>query len=357
MGTQVGYNPGNFYVLRVSEGFAIHLSLKLVTELTAQISRAGSKSPPGELRGILLGRTIDKPFRAAVIEDFKLLAPSEGPAQAGSEDALFEIGCRLAEAGGQRRALGFFRAQRDGSLSMGERDQDTFSRLFGKTGNIALLIQTPGHGSESEAALFYWQDGDAQPSDFGFGFPFETGQLASGHPGWRYPNPIDRTEPAAPLAAQPAAPKRTRAPFVFSRECIRWSRLLATAALVVIGIGALQLAMNSNRTLAAAPAATQTMPASAAPVSETALGLKVTPHPGELEIRWHPKSAAIAASEKGMMKITDAGTTQTVPLDQYDLRDGYVLYTPTTSDVSIRFEVTSKDGGTSSESVRVVAIP
>jgi hypothetical protein len=57
------------------------------------------------------------------------------------------------------------------------------------------------------------------------------------------------------------------------------------------------------------------------------------------------------------MKITDDGITESVPFDQSQLRDGYVAYTPKTSDVSIRLEVTGKDGGTTSESIRSVAIP
>jgi hypothetical protein len=363
MSAQLGYDPGNFYVWRVSDAFAIHLSLKVVMQLTAQISREGSESQAGELRGILLGRTIHTPFRATVIEDFKLLTSSEDAsvdpaAHPDSDDALFEIACRMPEAGNEQRALGFFRAQRDGNLNMGPRDRETFSELFCETGNIALLIQTPRRGGESEAALFYWQDGEAHPRDFGFGFRFEASQLMSGHPGWRYPNPLDHTRPAATIPGKPVVPQWTPAPASYSRERIQWSRLLPTAALVVIGIGALQLATNSNRTFAAEPTATETTMNSPAPSSETALGLSATPHADELEIRWNRESAAIVASEKGVMKITDAGATQAVPFDHDELlRDGYVAYTPRTNDVSIRLEVTGKDGGTTSESIRAVAVP
>jgi hypothetical protein len=57
------------------------------------------------------------------------------------------------------------------------------------------------------------------------------------------------------------------------------------------------------------------------------------------------------------MKITEAGTTQDVPFDQSQLRGGYVAYTPSTSDVTVRLEVTGADGGTMSESIRAAAIP
>lgn len=356
LGNEIGYDPANFYVWRVTDGFAIHLSLKVVTQLAAHISRSASESQAVETRGILLGRTIDTPFPATVIEDFKLVPGAKDYAGSmDSDDAAFEIARRIAEVGNERRAVGFFRAGRNGNLNMGPRDLETFSHLFCETGNVALLIQTPRRGGESEAALFYWEHG-AKPGDFGFGFPLDASQLADGHPGWRYANPLDRTLPAAtphPLRLQ--VPKQTAPPPVHSpgRDRIRWSRLLPTAALMVVGIGALQLATSSNRTAAAEVAA----PAAAEAGSETRLGLTVTSRQQQLDIRWNRESPVIAASDKGVMRITEDGITEVVPFDQDQLRDGYVAYTPKTNDVSIRLEVTGKDGGATSESIRSVAIP
>ena len=56
-------------------------------------------------------------------------------------------------------------------------------------------------------------------------------------------------------------------------------------------------------------------------------------------------------------QITEDGITEALPFDPSQLRDGYVAYTPKTNDVSIRLEVTAKDGSTKSESIRSVAIP
>ena len=98
-------------------------------------------------------------------------------------------------------------------------------------------------------------------------------------------------------------------------------------------------------------------PAPAAVSIPTGLGLTVTSRPHQLEIRWNRQSAAIAESARGVMKITESGISQVVPFDQRELREGYVAYTPTTSDVSIRFEVTGKDGSTTTDSIRSIAIP
>ena len=366
MNAHFGCDPANFYVWRVSDAFAIHLSLKVVTQLAAQISRAG------QIRGILLGRAVETPIRATLIEDFKLLPPSEdGGAHPDSEDALFEIACRMVEPGSPQRAIGFFRSGRDGNLNLGPRDIEIFSGLFCETGNLALVIQTPPRG-ESEAALFYWQHGMAQPHDFGFGFPLDANQLANGHPGWRYPNPLQNTQPeAAPVSPKPPSPKwppaSGPAQGSASGERIRWARLVPTAALVIVAIGALQMFGTSNQSVSAAPelssveqgALTPSEAASAAAVagSEKYLGLTVTSRQHQLEIRWNRESAAILASKSGEMKITEDGITEAVPFDQAQLRDGYVAYTPKTNDVSIRLQVTAKDGGTTSESIRSVAIP
>jgi hypothetical protein len=363
MSSQVAYDPANFFVWRASDGFAIHLSLKVVTQLATYIARAGSDNAPAETRGILLGRTVDTPFRTTVIEDFKLVPSSEDPAvHSDSRDTLLEIACRMVEAGNEQRVVGFFGAQRDGKLNMGPRDLETFSRLFCETGNVALLIQTPRRGTESEAALFFWQHGGAYPRDFGFGFPLDAAQLASGHPGWRYPDPLAAAAPVPepppppplPKAPQPEPQWMPPPPVSVSSEGIRWSRLMPTVALVAIAIGTLELVTNSNRTVEAAPASAE---ASASPTAPASLGLAVTSRPHQLEIRWNRESAAITDSEHGVMKITEGGATQEVPFDQRQLRDGYVAYTPRTSDVSINFEVTGKDGATTSESMRSVAIP
>jgi hypothetical protein len=139
------------------------------------------------------------------------------------------------------------------------------------------------------------------------------------------------------------------------REGIRWSRLVPTAAVVALGICALQLATNTNHSVSAAPSATGA--ASSIQNKQTSLGLAVVSRPHQLEIRWNRESAAIADSDRGVMKITEAGITQAIPFDQRQLRDGYVAYTPTTADVRITFDVTGQNGAMTTDAIRAVAIP
>lgn len=340
-GAQVGYDPANYYVWKAPGGFSVHLSLRVVRELTAQIATSA------EIRGILLGRSITAPFAATMADDFVVIPQTED----------FEAVRRTSEHDRRGfRVIGYFRSQREGQLRLGARDVRTFDRLFYENGNIGLLIRIPrrGHG---EAALFYWHDGQPQPRDFGFGFPFEEAKLAGGHPGWRFGDPIEpqREEPARSTFGRASEGEP-------ATESVRWSRLAPTMLLVVVAIVVTQMAWNSRGTTAANSAtANETAdpaPAPATPADyETPLGLKVTAPPHQLEIRWNRAAPAIAGAVKGTMSISEAGVTEAIPFDPQELREGYVAYTPKTNDVSIRFEVAGATGAVIAESIRVVAIP
>jgi len=347
-GAQVGYDPANYYVWKAPGGFSVHLSLGVVRELTAQIATSG------EIRGILLGRSITSPFTATMADDFVVIPASED----------FELARRAAEHGGRElRVIGYFRSQREDQLRMGPRDVRTFDRLFYENGNIGLLIRVPrlGHG---EAALFYWHDGQPQPRDFGFGFPFDEAKLAGGHPGWRFPDPFE-VEREAPMRS--AFGRGAEAPpAVTATERVRWFRLIPTTVLVVAAIVVTQMLWSSRGTTsansaptseAAEPASPQTSPSTAPSNYETPLGLKVNAQPHQLEIRWNRAASAIAGAVKGTMSISEAGVTEAIPFDPRELREGYVAYTPKTNDVSIRFEVSGANGAATTESIRVVAIP
>jgi hypothetical protein len=134
------------------------------------------------------------------------------------------------------------------------------------------------------------------------------------------------------------------------REPIAWMRLLTTTALFSIVTASLLVALESRRSGGALMTdATQT---TARP--ESALGLKVTSQEQHVEIRWNHDSRATSGAAKGLVKITDGEVTELINLDQRDLRDGHVSYTPITKDVSIRFEVIAADGSSVSESARAV---
>jgi hypothetical protein len=275
-------------------------------------------------------------------DDFVVIPPSED----------FESARRAAESDGRRlRAIGYFRSQRDGALSLGPRDLLTFERWYYENGSVGLLIRAPRRG-DSEAALFYWEDGQPQPQEFGFGFPFDATKLAGGHPGWRFPDPI---EPKQKAPTQSAFRRTPEAPVVAPSEGIRWSRLWPTMALTTVAFLAAQVTWNSRRARSAHTApASETSTESA---YQTPLGLKVASQPGQLGIRWNGAAPAVAAAIRGMLDISEGNATQAIVLDVRGLQEGYFAYRPKTSSVSIRFEVTAADGSAIAESIRAVAIP
>lgn len=172
---------------------------------------------------------------------------------------------------------------------------------------------------------------------------WSAGRIVRRHPDWR-----------SSASKGLAAPEGS---FSTSLHRIQWLRLLPTTVLVTILIGALQLVRDSRHTVAAATDTTDTAGAPAISSDEMRLGLQVTSDANLFEIRWNGQSATIAASDRGEMKITAEGITESVPLGKAELGEGYVAYGPKTKDVSIRLEVVGKDGVTTSESVRAITIP
>jgi hypothetical protein len=175
------------------------------------------------------------------------------------------------------------------------------------------------------------------------GFTKSARQLVGEFPNWRQPD----AETKAPPTQMPAMW------FPTSQGSWRWLRLLPTVALAMIGVGAFLRAMDSPGTTD--PSTRQTAHSSHG--ERTDLGLSVTSRSNQLEIRWNKASAALTESVRGVLQITDAGTTEALPVDQAQFYDEYVAYTPKTNDVRVRLELTGKDGGKASESVRSVSIP
>ena len=138
------------------------------------------------------------------------------------------------------------------------------------------------------------------------------------------------------------------------REPIRWLRLLPTAALCIASVALIAI-VREYTGISSLPAVS----ASEMPVSqpEGPLGLDATLQPKHLEIRWKVKSKAILDASKGEVKIEDGGITEVVPLDKSQLRDGHVVYRVLTNDVSVRMIVSEPDGGSITESIRVISTP
>jgi len=326
---------------------SIYLSLQVVEELTAEYVRTNAGGLPGDIHGVLLGRSMSEPHQATYVEDFVLI-PRRGIGKSGvtgsaSDDELREMVCRLhrgVDAG--RQAIGFFRSQSDDKLIPSRGDLKIADRLFPQPENVVLLVRFSEQG-DNEAAFFYRQNGKIQRRESFHAFPFDVAKLSRRHGGRRREDnpPLEWPRPARPHVAL-EAPKGG----------IRWWQLLPTAALFTLGSIAAQTALDRK---AVTPVSVSDVTAS----YEAPLGLKVTSLPHQLQVRWNHDSKAIRAAERGEIRIAegDVVVTQVIPIDRQQLLNGYVAYTPLTNDVSIRFEVKTPDGRTTIESIRAVAMP
>lgn len=92
---------------------------------------------------------------------------------------------------------------------------------------------------------------------------------------------------------------------------------------------------------------------------QSALGLKITSLPHQLQIRWNRDSSAIRAAVSAELRIAegDVVVTEVIPITKRQLSDGYVAYTPMTNDVSIQLDAKASDGSITTESMRAVAMP
>ncbi len=90
-------------------------------------------------------------------------------------------------------------------------------------------------------------------------------------------------------------------------------------------------------------------------VDSSPLALRVERSAGELLLTWNRDSAAIKTATQATLSISDGDQHENVQMDLGQLRNGSIVYSPVTSDVTFRMEVTGRDRTkTTSESVRVL---
>jgi hypothetical protein len=142
--------------------------------------------------------------------------------------------------------------------------------------------------------------------------------------------------PPIPIEPNEIAPSNIWGPRG-TRKPIKWAWLIAVAILTLASAWMLHRAVSGP--------------------ARIALGLQVVSREKQLEIHWNNDATPIRSAVKGVMRISDGGVQEVLELDATQLRDGTVAYSPTSNDVTVRLEVNSVDGTTSSESMRPVASP
>jgi protein TonB len=94
---------------------------------------------------------------------------------------------------------------------------------------------------------------------------------------------------------------------------------------------------------------------SGAAQDSSALSLRVERTAGEILLTWNRDSATIRNATHAVLSIADGDQHENVEMDLAQLRNGSISYSPASSDVVFKMEVTGRDNEkTASESVRVL---
>jgi len=84
--------------------------------------------------------------------------------------------------------------------------------------------------------------------------------------------------------------------------------------------------------------------------------LRAERNAGQLLLSWNREAALVKTASKAVLSISDGDHREDVQLDLGQLRNGSIVYSPITNDVSFRLEVTdAKLGKSLNESVRALA--
>ncbi len=375
---------------------AVRVSLETIERLEREVV-AGFRSVSArgsEVGGLLLGRVVPGPRPVVSVEAYEMVHSeySRGPLYRLSETDLqaFDAACRRSEAREDGLAVvGAFRGHTRKDLALDREDAALLAGRFGEAEKVFLLVK-PFATKPAKARLFVWKDGevqDASPVEI----PFTRAELVAaglvravaveGAPAPPETTPdaappqearraqvvpiARRREPAAPEAGAESESKNTEAPAssveapapepAFTgfhaeepvskrgRKLVWITGGLAVAALLMI------LLVYPGLLIDRGPAPADTGE------DTSSLALRVERSAGQLLLTWNREAEAVRAATRAVLSISDGPQQENVELGLEQLRNGSVVYSPLTSDVSFRLEVIAANQEKStSEHVRVL---
>jgi protein TonB len=312
------------------------------------------------------------------------------------------------------RVAGFFRSHSRKGLALDAEDMKVMTARFGEPWQIALLVR-PFATKVSAGGIFIWEDGRMRGESSYLEFPFRSSELsvagsaampeeappANAKPATRaavVPMPsrlkLARPSSAATVSAweataAPAIPDVPPAPAVKVEEAVTEAvhvaasqpakapeppkppaRPVETFAAAEAAHTEAQAETGGRRprgvllwagvaaALAACSGALFVYPGLVrhhAPPPPAALTLRIEHTATDLLLTWNRDSEAVRNAKKAVLSITDGERQENLDLNLSDLRNGSIVYSPLSADVSFRMEVTGADKSkTASESVRVL---
>jgi TonB family protein len=371
-----------------------------------------------EIGGLLVGGVSPGSPMIVTLSDYEVIACdySRGPLYRLSDADMerFERAIEQRLAAGQAVA-GFFRSHTRKGIALDADDLIFLEQRFPDPHHLVLLVR-PYASKASTAGIFIREGGKVNGESSLLEFPFRSSELgpmrpeadrADGRPNSPAPSPLTpaapkpaaraqvvpiasrrepsvATAPEASLPAPPAAPaakddkfEKTEKPAVAAKPAVPEKTAPATKAPVAVkqeaGEEAGQRANGSNKMvkMLLATAATialfvglfvypgvlrhSTRTASAAHQDSSLLQLRVERTAGELLLTWNRDADPIKTATKAVLSISDGERHENVEMDLAQLRNGSIVYSPSSADTSFTMEVTGQGNTkTASESVRVL---
>lgn len=304
----------------------------LIERLHQELLLSASGENPNGLQGVLVGRHLDGPDRAIIIDDYELARERREDELFESEaDSILALADRWPTCGEDRYALGFFRSPRAPQLILTREDCGVARRLSFSQNVVLLLGSRKGR---STGVLFLWE-GQADPERaFQLDLPFQTVVRSSAS---KLPTQGGQRGRSTHANRSAAWANRT------FRKLFMWG--MATLA-VLSCAAAVWFVTRSHKQEHPRNVESRKL--------RNFLDLRAEWEGGVLSLIWNGDAAVAESAENGSLNIVDGGVSKDIHLSKNQLRSGHLYFAPLTLDVSVRLAVRGVDGREISETVIAV---
>jgi hypothetical protein len=350
---------------------SIQLQFDVIDRVSPDILRGlgALKRRGAEVGGILLGRTEGGPHPKVIVEDFAPV-PSEyltGPSYNLSEKDLVAFEATLerwkSDPAGKLSVVGFYRSHTRDELYMDDADLGLARRYFPEPDSVFLLVK-PFATRPCVAGFFFWENGEINRGASYLQFPFERRELGGGEP-------RAATTPRKPQAE--ASPLPTHTPAVEREPAAEPGQAAPTSSLSILSAeepahaagkhgwrwvivaGFLMIASVTGFFAYRYLDNPQASASLASPIPALPLKLSVFERKGQLDVTWDRNAVAVTKAKRGLLSITDGAKKRDLELTGLQLRNGRVLYSRLSGDVSLRLEVFPEGQPSVVESIRVIS--
>ena len=364
---QTGIDSPAFRLRNGSLGLSLRFSPEALSALTAEIG-AGFMSIPrrgAEVGGILAGEMEQKGSEWSVSVDHIIPVSIQyqfGPSWRLSAADKLEFQQIVNQGCQNNRLIGWFRSNTRPEHEPEEADRQ-ISQTFFPGGQSIFLFCEPSADGEIKARCLI-----ILPRRVEVAFAFELGKFSRLEA--LFHSRHDDSSEAAPVLARPTPrPVSGAVPAAPRRALVSRNAKMAAAALAIVGavwyarghVFAATTARADAGSMSLLPTAAAAAPAPiAAPSSplgqraEYQLGLRADYQKDSLLIGWNRAAPLLASAASATFRIADAGRTRTLDLSARELQNGSIVYKPKADEISVELNVTSRDGATASQSIRII---